>query len=270
MNVPSSALMTTLTNEAAVVGSMPLETKALLITRTACWSPSSATARQCPRPYGSHSTASDWVSSNRAELPSPEGEPNGYADHYLSRFRAIVFENEIVLVDFWASWCGPCRMFAPVFERVSQANPDIVFGKVDAEAEQALAPAARISSIPTLMVFKRGVLVLSQPGALSEQALNHGDRRRPSARRGPVARRGLGPGRRPAGECVMTGYTLATIVARPYGETVDAVRTAPAVQGFGSLTEIDLKGALKAKLGVDVPGQVILGACRPPLAHRAI
>ena len=77
----------------------------------------------------------------------------------------------MVIVDFWASWCGPCRQFAPVFEAASEKHPDIVFGKVDTEAEQALAAAARITSIPTLMAFKDGVLVFSQPGALPAPAL---------------------------------------------------------------------------------------------------
>jgi thioredoxin 1 len=74
-------------------------------------------------------------------------------------------------VDFWASWCGPCRQFAPTFEKASESNPDIVFGKVDTEAEQALAQAANITSIPTLMAFKEGVLVFAQPGALPQSAL---------------------------------------------------------------------------------------------------
>ncbi|GAA3630709.1 thioredoxin [Streptomyces chitinivorans] len=87
-------------------------------------------------------------------------------------FEKTVTGNDIVLVDFWASWCGPCRMFAPVYEKAAEANPDIVFGKVDTEAEQALAAAADITSIPTLMAFREGVLVFAQPGALPAQALD--------------------------------------------------------------------------------------------------
>ena len=78
----------------------------------------------------------------------------------------------ITLVDFWADWCGPCKMFAPIYEAASEKNPDIVFGKVDTEAEQALASAAGITSIPTLMAFRDGILVFSQPGALPAPALD--------------------------------------------------------------------------------------------------
>ncbi len=87
-------------------------------------------------------------------------------------FERTITENQIVFVDFWATWCGPCRQFAPVYERAAASHPDIIFGKVDTEVEQALAASARITSIPTLMAFKDGSLVFSQPGALPAAALD--------------------------------------------------------------------------------------------------
>jgi thioredoxin len=81
-------------------------------------------------------------------------------------------KNEIVVLDFWASWCGPCRMFAPIFEKVAARNPGIVFGKINTEEEQALASAFQIRSIPTLMVFRQGIIVFMQSGMLPESAMD--------------------------------------------------------------------------------------------------
>lgn len=89
-----------------------------------------------------------------------------------NNFEASITNQGIALVDFWAEWCGPCRMFGPIFEAASEKYPEITFGKVDTEAEQELAGEAGINSIPTLMVFRDGILLYNSPGALPEKALD--------------------------------------------------------------------------------------------------
>jgi thioredoxin len=88
-----------------------------------------------------------------------------------ANFDQVVDGADLVLIDFWASWCGPCRFFAPIYERVASRNDDVVFGKVDTEAEPELAGAFGISSIPTLVIIKDKVVLYAQPGAIPEPAL---------------------------------------------------------------------------------------------------
>ena len=89
----------------------------------------------------------------------------------MDNFEATIAGNDTVLIDFWASWCGPCRMFAPIFEKASEENPDLVFAKVNTETEQDLAMAHGISSIPTLMIFRDQIALYSEPGALPAPVL---------------------------------------------------------------------------------------------------
>ncbi len=103
--------------------------------------------------------------------------PTGYNERVATteitrdNLHQMVGESSMVLLDFWASWCGPCRSFAPVFESASEAHPDMVFGKVNTEEQQELAAGFGVTSIPTLVAFREGVIVFTQPGALSSPQL---------------------------------------------------------------------------------------------------
>lgn len=112
---------------------------------------------RCNNPLLSHPT------TRRQTVPTVEFTKDTFEDAIMS--------NDMVLVDFWAEWCGPCRSFAPVYEKVSAEHPDVVFGKVDTEAQQELAGYFNIQSIPTLMIFRDNIGIFAQPGALPESAL---------------------------------------------------------------------------------------------------
>lgn len=110
--------------------------------------------------------------TGRGIRPRPPLEkPMAVVELTQDNFEQVVTGNPLVIVDYWAPWCGPCRGFAPVFEKVAEANPDIVFAKVNTDEEQGIAQHFQIRSIPTLMVFKEQVIVFSNPGALPQGAL---------------------------------------------------------------------------------------------------
>ena len=98
--------------------------------------------------------------------------PMATTDLTQDNFQKTLDESDILFIDFWADWCGPCKQFAPVYTAASEQHPEITFGKVDTEAQQELAAAANISSIPTIMAFRESVLVFAQPGALNAEQLD--------------------------------------------------------------------------------------------------
>src|SRR3954468_12967145 len=108
--------------------------------------------------------------SNRIGAFPPGGIAMAVVELTKENFEQVITSNNTVIVDYWAPWCGPCRGFAPVFEKVSEMHPDVVFAKVDTDAEQEIAAHFQIRSIPTLMVFREQIIVFSQPGALPQGA----------------------------------------------------------------------------------------------------
>ena len=103
---------------------------------------------------------------------TPDGDQVATVEVTQENFNQVVSDNNMVIVDFWAPWCGPCRSFAPAYEAASEKNPDIVFAKVNTEEQQALAGYFQIRSIPTLMIFREKIIIFAQPGALPASALD--------------------------------------------------------------------------------------------------
>ncbi|MFI9389771.1 thioredoxin [Streptomyces bauhiniae] len=130
---------------------------------------------------------------------------SGTVELTKENFDQTVADNEFVLIDFWADWCGPCKQFAPVYEKAAEANPDLVFAKVDTEAQPELAQAFGIQSIPTLMIVRDQVAIFAQPGALPETALTDViDQARKldmnEVRKDIAAQESQGQGQQPGGE----------------------------------------------------------------------